>query len=90
MLDKEETDKLNNFKNMGAPYLEFLCPDCKVAVELLAIDMNNELRKKRGMLAKAKNTMMAAKLMQKVQGLICDKCKAKLLKEYLKTRRGVI
>ncbi len=87
-MEKEDADKLNAFKNMGAPYLKFLCPDCKLAVEALSIDMMKEMRKKQGVFAKAKNMMIAAKMMQKVQGLICQKCKAKLLKEHLKTRRG--
>ena len=88
MIEKEEAEKLNNLKNIGSPYLKFLCPDCKISVDLLAIEMNNELHKKGGMFAKAKQTLFAAKMMQKVQGLICNNCKAKLLKEHLKTRRG--
>lgn len=88
MMEKEETEKLNNFKNFGAPYLKYLCPDCKTAVEALSIDTMNEIQNSRGIFVKAQKAMMAAKMMKKVQGLICQKCKVKLAKEYQKTQRG--
>lgn len=88
MIEKEEADKLNAFKTLGGQYLKYLCPDCKLSVEILSSDLMREIQSKKGVMRKISQARVVATLPGKVQNLICQNCKLRLAKEY-KKKQGV-